>query len=269
MDRAGFRDAGWVWEGQGFDPGVPPSIFGVGEGADYFGLTKCNLMFHPNDHMALEKLADKKAVVCDISKWKFIEIPRQEGQPGGVGFKNWRDSNPDTVIAEAAHVSAMAMQYPNIVGALIDDTSDLFNYDNYEQGAAMRVREALDSVRQGLKLWIVVYIQQLRDERWAPFMDVVDVVHLWCGDPFRLPNLPEHVDACSQAFPGKEIIVGSYLRDYSRQAEVPTEMVQAQYEAMLRLWQEGRIAGYSILANCLIDRHPEQAEWIRDFLSDE
>jgi hypothetical protein len=269
MDRADFRAAGWVWEGQGFDPGVQPSVFGVGQGADYFGISKCNLMFHPNDAMALDLLADKEAVVCDISKWKFIEIPRQEGQPGGVAFKNWRDSNPDTVIAEAEHVSAMAMQYPNIVGAMIDDASGVFHYDNYDQSVPGRVRDALDSARQGLNLWLVVYVQQIDDEAWLPWVDAIDTVHLWCGHPHKLPELPAYVDQCIAAFPDKEIIVGSYLRDYSRQAEVPTAMVQAQYEAMLALWQEEKIAGYSILANCLIDRHPEQAEWIRDFLSDE
>ncbi len=269
MDRAGFRDAGWVWEGQGLDPGVPPSVFGVGEGANYFGLSKCNLMFHPNDQMSLEKLADKQAVVCDISKWEFIEIPAQDGQPDGTGFKKWRDADPTTVIAEAAQLSAMAMQYPNIVGAMIDDASCMRHYDTYESGTAARVREALDSARRGLKLWIVVDIEQLEDEGWEPFADVIDVVHLCCGDPIRLLELPEHVDACSRAFPRKEIIVGSYLRDYARCSAVPTEMVRAQYEAMLRLWQEGLIAGYSIIAGCLIDRHPKQAAWIRDFLSDE
>ena len=35
-----MADVGWIWEGQGFDPGVYPSIFGVGEGAEYFGLRK-------------------------------------------------------------------------------------------------------------------------------------------------------------------------------------------------------------------------------------
>ena len=28
-----FRDVGWVWEGQGIDPKVPPSIYGLGQAA--------------------------------------------------------------------------------------------------------------------------------------------------------------------------------------------------------------------------------------------
>src|SRR3972149_924514 len=64
-----FRDAGWVWEGQGIDPKVPPSIYGLGQGARYFGLSRVNFLFHPNDVHALRLLQDYDEVTCDISKW--------------------------------------------------------------------------------------------------------------------------------------------------------------------------------------------------------
>src|SRR4030065_280954 len=47
--KPSFRDLGWVWEGQGIDPKVPPSIYGLGQGARYFGLSRVNYLFHPND----------------------------------------------------------------------------------------------------------------------------------------------------------------------------------------------------------------------------
>jgi len=53
-----FRDIGWVWEGQGIDPKVPPSIYGLGQGAHYFGLSRVNFLFHPNDVYALRLLQD-------------------------------------------------------------------------------------------------------------------------------------------------------------------------------------------------------------------
>ena len=263
-----FADVGWTWEGQATDPGVPPSIYGVGEAAEFLGLQRSVFIFHPTTAQGLAKLGDKAEIAVDISKWKWEEVRLSEDFYH-VAYHSWRDSRPATAIEEAELLSRLSLQFPNVTAGFIDDTTCMFEYGDYGTQVPEQITAALHSANPALKLWIVVYIQQLRDEQWAPFIDVIDVVHLWCGDPFRLPNLPEHVDACSQAFPGKEIIVGSYLRDYSRQAEVPTEMVQAQYEAMFRLWQEGKIAGYSILANCLIDRHPEQAEWIRDFLSDE
>ena len=48
-----LADVGWIWEGQGLIGGVDPSIFGVGEGAEYFGLKKICYMFHPNDALSL------------------------------------------------------------------------------------------------------------------------------------------------------------------------------------------------------------------------
>ena len=43
-----MAETGWVWEGLAFDPGVQPTIYGVGEGTKYFGLDKANFIFHPN-----------------------------------------------------------------------------------------------------------------------------------------------------------------------------------------------------------------------------
>ena len=42
-----LRDVGWVWEGQGIDPQVPPSIYGLGQGARYFGLVPSQLSVSP------------------------------------------------------------------------------------------------------------------------------------------------------------------------------------------------------------------------------
>ena len=68
-----MADAGWVWEGQGLDPGVHPSIFGVGEGAGFFGLSRALFLFHPTTPLALHKLSHLDEVVCDVSKWGFTD----------------------------------------------------------------------------------------------------------------------------------------------------------------------------------------------------
>ncbi len=64
-------DVGWCWEGQGLDPGVHPSILGVGDGCRYFGLRRANFMFHPNDEFAMEHMAWLDEVTCDIAKWRY------------------------------------------------------------------------------------------------------------------------------------------------------------------------------------------------------
>ena len=267
MTGKSFRDVGWVWEGQGMDPGVPISIYGMGEGATYFGLDRCIMIFHPTNEITLGKLSDKAEVAADISKWKLVEIPRDDSSPGGVGYRNWRDSDPKTALEEAEKLSRLSLDFPNVTAGFIDDTTCMFSYGDYSTEMPERIRAALNSHNPDLKLWIVVYWQQLDADYWRPFLPYVDVISLWQGEPSQLPHLAEAVDRCAEVFPGKEISVGSYIHDYGRQEAVPLDLMAAQYEIMYDLWEEGRIAGYNILGAMCMDRDPEQAEFIRNFLA--
>lgn len=262
---ATFREAGWVWEGLGFDPGLEPSIYGVGEGAAYFGLDRANFMFHRNNHINLSKLKHLVDVVPEISKWKWVEIEPAAGKHGW-GYANWRDSSPATVHREAENLSRLSVDFPNVSGAIIDDTSGMFQYEAYHAGWPQRITAALRSANPGLKLWLVVYTHELNAAQWRPFLDSMDVVNLWVWEFQNLSRLEEYVARCAEVFPGKEIVVGSYLRDYPARIGLPLETLQGQYETMLKLWERGRIAGYSILASCLIDMHPPQAEFVREFI---
>ena len=78
-----FREAGWVWEGHGFDPGLEPSIYGVGEAAACFGLDRANFLFHRNNHVDLAKLGHLGEVVPEISKSAaiFATTPARTGVP--------------------------------------------------------------------------------------------------------------------------------------------------------------------------------------------
>ena len=260
-----FRNAGWVWEGHGFDPGLEPSIYGVGEGAAYFGLDRVNFMFHRNNPVNLGKLNHLGEVVPDISKWKWVEIPPEPGKHGW-GYANRRDSDPETVREEAANLSRVSLDFPNVTGAIFDDTSGIFDYDAYNAGRPQQIREALHGANPALKLWLVVYTHELHMDQWQPFLPAMDIVNLWVWKFQDLPRLEEYVARCAEVFPGKEIIIGSYIRDYAAMTGVPLDLLQAQYETMLRLWEGGRIAGYNILAGCLIDMHPPQAEFIHGFI---
>ena len=94
MSTPRFADVGWTWEGQGTDPGVPPSIFGVGEAADFFGLSRSIFIFHPTTPVALRKLSDKAEVAVDISKW-VQEEHRLSDDFYHVSWLSKRDSRPE------------------------------------------------------------------------------------------------------------------------------------------------------------------------------
>ncbi len=256
----GMKDVGWVWEGQGFDPGVDPSIFGVGEGCEYFGLSRACYMFHPNDELAMRKLAHLDEVVCDIAKWRF-----RRTDDGGA--ENWVDAAPESVKREAALVSRLSCEFPNVTGAIHDDMRWLIKRENWTPDQYTPVYEALKSANPHLKLWAVVYTHQLQPETWAGFEPFMDVINLWVWEAKDLPHLEEYIPRCRELFPGKPVVMGCYLRDFPTVTPVPMDLLKLQWECLLRHLEAGTVDAYSILAAVLIDGHQEQAEWVREFIA--
>lgn len=255
-----MKDYGWVWEGQGLDPGVYPSIFGVGEGCSYFGLERACYMFHPNSDFAMEKLADLEEVVCDISKWKWRRTP-----DGGTA--NWADSSVESVEREARNVSQLSKRHPNVSGALHDDMKGLMVRENCEPSRYGKICEALKGQNPKLKLWVVVYTRELDKSYWQDFAPYMDVVNLWVWGYENLPRLDADLQICRQIFEDKPVNIGCYLRDYPSQSPIPMDHLKSQWELVLDKLEKGEIAGYSILGTVLIDGHQDQAQWIRDFIA--
>ena len=255
-----MKDVGWVWEGQGLDPGVHPSIFGAGEGAKYFGLSRACFMFHPNNDLAMQKMSDLEEIVCDISKWKFRDT--EHG-----GSEHWVDAKPESVRAEAENVSRLSTKYPNITGAIHDDMKGLVEREHCAPEQYAEIYAALKNHNPRLNLWAVVYTHELNPADWAGFEPFMDVINLWVWRAKDLPKLDEGVERCREMFPDKPLIMGCYLRDYTAAAPVPMELLKLQWEKLLRHLQEGTVAGYSILGAVLIDGQQEQAAWVRDFIA--
>jgi hypothetical protein len=259
-----LRDVGWVWEGVAFDPGVEPTIYGVGEGAQYFGLKRACFMFHPNNPITLRKLQALDEVVCDIMKWEFREVHDDSGR---AAFQNYLKGDPAITLREAQKVSRLSRDFPNVSGAIIDDMSGLINSHGYTPERHAEVCAALKEHNAALRLWCVVYSHELNADYWRPYLPGVDVANLWVWEAKNLVHLDEYVEKCREVFPGKPVVLGCYLRDYPTRSPVPLEAMEFQFNRIVDYLAEGKINGFSILAACLIDQHPEQAEWVRDFLA--
>ncbi|HOZ46282.1 MAG TPA: hypothetical protein PLO37_12195 [Candidatus Hydrogenedentes bacterium] len=256
-----LADVGWVWEGQGLDPGVSPSIFGVGEGAVFFGLRKVRFIFHPTTDLALEKLGDKESVVCDISKWKF----RNCGERGGS--ECFTDSTLDEICAEAEKVGRFSSKYPNVTGCFFDDMKGLLDHRGHGIDAVAAIYEAVKKHNPHLTLTSVVYAHELdAPEFWRPLASYIDVVSFWIWRYQDLWDLDTHVARCRAVFPDKPIVMGCYLRDYPSRAAVPMDALQHQWTTMAQAIDAGTLAGFEILGTVLIDGHLEQATWVRDFI---
>lgn len=265
MPALRFADVGWTWEGQALDPGVPPSLFGMGQAADFFGLSRSIMIFHPTTPLSLGRLGDKAEVAVDISKWKLEEVRLSESFYH-VAWRSYRDSRPATAIEEAELLSRLSLGFPNVTAGFIDDTTCMFEYGDYGTQVPEQIRAALGSANPALKLWIVVYVTQLDSDYWKPFLPFVDVISLWMSEA-DIPNLEASVDKCRQVFPGKQISVGSYIREYHEMRPVRLKLIEQQYATMFRLWTEGRIDGYNILSANAIDGALAECEWIRDFIA--
>lgn len=257
-----MSDSGWVWEGQGLDPGVYPSIFGVGEGADFFGLHKVHFLFHETTELALQKLSRFKEVRCDISKWKF----RNCGD-AGTGSECYADSRLETIVAEAEKLSLLSLKYPNVTAGYFDDMKGLMNRHDHDVRACATIRGALKKHNPDLLLEAVVYTHELDDTVfWNSLFPFIDVVSFWVWGYQNLTSLEADLEKCRRLFIDKPIIMGCYLRDYPTATPVPMDAIRYQWDLVARKLQEGHIQGFDILGAVTIDGQLEQASWIRDFI---
>jgi hypothetical protein len=261
IGKATFRDLGWVWEGQGIDPKVPPSIYGLGQGARYFGLSRVNFLFHPNDVHALRLLQDYDEVTCDISKWGWEW--NADGRPTCKA-----QSDPATVQTEGENAARLAKQFPNVTGVYCDDLLGLMKQFKYGPKEFGNIRSAIRNLNPAIKLWTVVYTHEFgQAEVWTAMRPHIDVVTLWIWDSDNIGRMPQYVDHCRGLFPDKPIVMGLYLRDYGKVAPIPVDRVRGQIEGIADLIGKGKLAGYSILGAVLIDGHRPQADAVRDFIA--
>jgi len=259
--KPSFRDIGWVWEGQGIDPQVPPSIYGLGQGARYFGLSRANFLFHPNDVPALRLLQDYDEVTCDITKWGWEW--NDDGRPACKA-----KSDPLTMRTEGENVARLAKQFKNITGVYCDDLLGLMKASNFGPTEFADIRAAIRDLDPRLNLWTVVYTHEFENaDFWTAMRPHMDVVTLWIWKPEDIVHMPKYVDQCRKLFPNKPIVMGVYLRDYTKVAPIHVDQVKRQMEGIAGLVDKGLLSGYSILAAVLIDGHRPQADAVRDFIA--
>lgn len=260
-----LRDFGYVWEGQGFDPGVPPSVLGVGDGCRLLKMNKAVVLFHPNDPWTFSRLTHCDEVVCDISKWKIRSLDPVKGAYSNA-IECYVDGRLETVLEEVRNVASLKKQFPNITGVIHDDLIGLckrckINAHEYDQ-----VFQAISQA--GLKLWLVFYAHELDEiqNEWKDFKRYADVVHFWVWKSEDLYRLDEYIEECRRAFSDKPINLGVYLRDYHYRQPVPEDRLLFEMEKIKEYIQKDIIQGFSILGTITMDTNPEGVKAITSFL---
>lgn len=263
-----LAEVGWCWDGQGINGQWRPSIFGAGEGTTWFGLRRTCFMFHPNTAMAMEKLRDLgiEEVVCDISKWEYQKVEHPDFPGLGAPMRMNHDGSIQRKCREAEIVGRLSLQYPLLTGAFDDDLYIKIKAEHIEPGDYAAVHLAVKSANPKLKHWGVVYAHELKKENWTGFTGFLDVVSFWVWKSADLVNLDRYVAECRELFPGTPINIGCYLRDFTLLDAVPMDLLNHQWNFVARAVADGTIQGFSIINGKMIDMHPQQATWVRDFI---
>lgn len=260
-----LRDYGYVWEGQGFDPGALPSVLGVGDGCRMLKMNKAVYLYQPNDAWALNRLTHCNEVVCDISKWKLRYLDPIPGVFGNA-VDSYVDGDFETVLEEAKKVGELKKQFPNITGVIHDDLLGLIKRCKITANDYNQVYQAIKQA--DMDLWLVYYaheLDEIENER-KDFNAFADVVHFWVWKSEDLYHLDEYLERCRQSFPDKPIILGVYLRDYHYRRSVPIDRMLYEMEKIKEYLQKDMIQGYAVLGTITMDSNPEGVAALNSYL---
>jgi len=171
-------------------------------------------------------------------------------------------------------VIALAADFPNVTGAMMDD----FFHKPNQQGAVARYsahqvagfRQRLRAAPRPLDLWVVLYAHDLG----LPICDHLgqaDIVSFWTWKSKDLGDLPDNfarADPPAGGSPLARKVLGCYMWDYGASQPMPAERMAYQSQTGLQWLKEGRIEGMIFLASCICDLGLEAVEWARRWIAD-
>jgi hypothetical protein len=116
-----------------------------------------------------------------------------------------------------------------------------------------------------LDIFVTLYVTHL-DLPLRDYLELIDVVTLWTGNPAELANLESNLRKAEMLAPKARKMLGCYVVDYSRKEGIPVPSMKLQCETGLRWLREGRIEGMIFLGNTTMDLGFESVEWTRQWI---
>ena len=106
-----------------------------------------------------------------------------------------------------------------------------------------------------LDLAVVVYSHQI-DQGIVPILKDVDTVLFWTWESSELKKLEANFRRLQEILPGKKVILGCYLWDFSLPTRtIPIELMEHQCELGLKWLRAGEIEGIIFLGSNIMDKH--------------
>ena len=238
----------WVWGGPTAQWGGTMDNDTLLKGGQFFGVRNVLYVYGPHNDTMLSLLKPFDQVVCQI----------------GSNCRNPEAVQPDTV-TEAEQLSALSLRYPNIVGAVIDDFD--VGGEKFPPEKMAALHRALRSHNPALKLHVVTYTANLHTD-YGDLLPYIDVVTMWVWKKGDLVKLDPDLKRIRSEFPGKPVYMGIFVHDYGEaDAAMPIERLNFQLEQGRAYLTAGLLQGIIILGDREINKHPEQAAFVRDYLA--
>jgi len=117
-----------------------------------------------------------------------------------------------------------------------------------------------------LDLAAVVYSHQL-DEGIVPILKDVDVLLFWTWKSSDLKDLETNFRRLREILPGKRVMLGAYLWDFSNSQLMPRELMQKQSETGLAWLKAGEIEGMIFLGSNIMDKNLQTVQWTQEWIS--
>ena len=169
--------------------------------------------------------------------------------------------------SNAEELSRLSLEFPNIVGAMCDDVSVHFRNVVLPEAFAARSR-ALKKHNAKLKMYGVVYAQELGRKDFSPILPYLDVVNLWFWNMEEILDYDRYLESCRATFPGKPILQGIFLHDYgTSDAGAPPSLLRHQLDKAREYLTRGIVEGVVILGDREIAKWPGSAAAVRDYLA--
>ncbi len=169
---------------------------------------------------------------------------------------------------ETEEVLGLARSTPNFTGVMLDD----FFTGQKEGKRAQWTIEELAEMRRRLKatgrrldIFATLYVTHL-DLPLRDYLELIDVVTLWTGNPAELANLEVNLKKAETLTPKARKMLGCYVVDYGRKQGIAVASMKLQCETGLRWLRQGRIEGMIFLGNTTMDLGFESVDWTREWI---
>lgn len=137
---------------------------------------------------------------------------------------------------ETEEVLELARTVPNFNGIMLDD---FFNArkdgkpTRFSVEELTTIRGRLREMNEEFSIFVTLYTSQC-ELPIREFLDLVDVITFWTGDPADLVNLESNFEKFERLVPDKRKMLGCYLADFRRKKGVPIPMMKLQCETAQR-----------------------------------